>query len=133
MPRAGLLPAPQRFTVFGMAFNLIGAALADIVSWQQLYVARLRVGDKTYLEAPMDAFPCIGGAYGSSATAATSAYTNGLPDGPANTFNLGQDYGISIESMDPFYVELTGPVGFTPGATGYVRCYLLGVYEKQVQ
>jgi hypothetical protein len=136
MPAAGFLPPPQAFTVFGLAFSPIGCDPADVLALYKNYTARLIVGAKTYIEAPMEFFPAPGGLnvmYGTQTAAAGNiAVTNGIP-AQSSVFNLGPDYAIKIESNERFEVNLVGTSGFTSTAAIFLRCYLLGVYERPVQ
>lgn len=136
MPAAGFLPPPQAFNVFGLGFTPVDCDLSDIVKLMKQYVARLVIGTKTYLEAPLDFFPSPGGITGFATTTATTTtikqFSNGVP-GHGNTFALASDYSVKIESTERFEVNLIGTTGFTSTAAIFLRCYLLGVYEKSVQ
>lgn len=136
MPSAGFLPPPNKFTVFGMAFSAVGCDETDLLKLIKQYTAELSVGGKEYLAAPLDFFPSPGGIFGAVATTATTTtikqWNNGS-GGHDRAFALGPDYAITIESNERFEVNLTGAAGFTATAAVFLRCYLLGVWEKPVR
>lgn len=136
MDLAGQLMAPENFKVYGMSFTTVDADAADLSALIKNYTARLVIGGKTYLEAPIDCFPAIGGISGFAATTATTTtikqLTNGVPS-QASQYAIAPDLAPEIASGDVFKVELIGSTGFTAAAAVHVRCYLLGVWGKQVR
>lgn len=135
LKRAYQIGNNEKFTVFGMGFAPIGMDETDIISFYKNYVARLIVGQKTYLEAPMEHFPGGGGLAGAVSTTATATtikqWTNGVPS-PQAVQALAPEYAIEIAGGDTFRVELVGQ-SFTAQAAIFLRCYLFGVWEKGVQ
>ena len=133
--RAYQIPGNEKFTVFGMGFAPIGMDEADILNFYKKYVAKLIVGEKTYLQAPMEHWPGGAGLWGVVATTADSTtlkqWTNGFPT-PQAIQALAPDYSIPIEGGDNFRVELQGE-SFSSTAAIFLRCYLFGVWEKSVQ
>ncbi|MCS7261032.1 MAG: hypothetical protein NZ765_09650 [Anaerolineae bacterium] len=135
LKRAYQIDNNQKFTCFGMGFMPIDMHETDILNFYKNYVARLIVGQKAYLEAPLEHFPGGGGISGTAATTATSTtirqWSNGIPS-PQAVQALAPDYAIEIAGGDTFRVELVGN-SFTSTAAIFLRCYLFGVYEKGVQ
>ena len=134
MMAAGFLPNAA-FTVFGMAFSVIDPDADDLNKLYKNYVARLIVGTKTYIEAPLEFFPAPGGIvsnFGTMTAAATNQqHTNGVPS-QASIFALAPDYSIKIEAGERFEVNLVG-TSVTAVDAVFVRCYLLGVYERNIE
>jgi hypothetical protein len=135
LKKAYQIPGSEKFTVFGMGFVPIGMDEQDILNFYKNYVARLYVGQKIYLEAPMEHFPGGAGLWGVVATTASSTtikqWSNGFPT-PQAVQALAPDYAITIQGGDNFKVELSGN-SFTAQAAIFLRCYLYGVWEKEVR
>lgn len=135
LKRAGQIVPPEKFTCYGMAFSAIGMAKADLVSLIQKYAAKLIVGRKEKLVAPLDFWPNPGGITGTAATTATSVTIENWTLGQASAQAvqaIAPELGIPIEASDSFSVELVGASGFTAGSAVFLRCFLIGVLEYGV-
>lgn len=132
--RANQLEQGERFTVFGMGFEVVEPAQADLRDLYKKFAASLIVSGKERLVAPISHFPAGGGAHAAAATTATTttiySATNGVPSAGA-VQSLAPEYAIGIDGGQIFSVELNG-TSFTASAELFIRCYLFGVYESLV-
>jgi len=145
------LPDPMFFNATQLGFVLNNMILLDAVALTNQYYCELWVGQKVYVEGPLNMFPGGAGLQGfSNITAAGTqqAVTNGMPYGlsvmydlrlPAG-FNMGGFVsdgltGITILQGQNFYVRIIGTsFTLTSGATGMnVMTRLDGILSRGVQ
>jgi hypothetical protein len=153
------LPDPLWYNTEGIGFYFSATnTLADINAFLQSEYMEYWVGQKVYIEGPIQCFPGAAGLFGSAQT--QIALTNGLPRAdnlfdvrlPAG-IHLGADannvpivtdglIGVTILQGQQFRVEMNAPSGgaaltaaaATPPGTGLtVGCYLYGILSRGVQ
>jgi hypothetical protein len=161
MDQVQRLSDPLWFNTEGVGFwfgsiNL----LTDINAFFQSEYMEFWVGQKVYLEGPIQVFPGGAGLYGVSGTGSQTTLTNGqartdnvfdvrLPAGihlgvDANNVPIVTDglIGITILQGQQFRIEMNAPmggaalaaVGATPAGTGLtVMAYLYGILSRGVQ
>lgn len=164
MDQVQRLSDPLWFNTEGVGF-FFGALslLTDINAFFQSEFMEFWVGQKVYLEGPIECFPGGTGLYGVSASedgAFQATYTNGqaridnvfdvrLPAGihlgvDANNVPIVTDglIGITILQGQQFRIEMNAPMGgaalaaatATPAGTGLsIRAYLYGILSRGVQ
>jgi len=137
MVDSGKLPIPTSMQILAVRAMTIGMDLDDIENLMKKYALRLKIGNKVFLEAPIQAFPGGGGVSGAVATTATTttldALTNGAPD-PRAVYGLAQ-FPLPLPSGVNFSVELQG-TSFTTktGAAGiFLQIYLDGIITEGLQ
>lgn len=138
MTLAGQLPSPTAMKILSLRVALIGMIVVDIESLYKKYCLRLKIGNKYFLEAPVNFFPGGSGLSGAVATTATTtsiqAWANGAPD-PRAIYTLGQEFALDLPSGVPFAVELQG-TSFTTNASGggiHMQVFLDGLISEGVQ
>jgi hypothetical protein len=139
LKKPGEIDANESFLIQAIRAVCIGMDEADIINLYKNYCLRLKIGNTTEVEAPLDYWPGGAGIAGVAAVATTASattinvrqWTNGQPD-PRAICGFGE-YSIPI-SNSTFSVELAGTT-FTTLATGSgicLRIYLDGLFQKEV-
>lgn len=138
MTDSGKLPIPVSLKVMALRVCLIGMIVSDIESLFKNYALRLKIGQKYFLEGPINFFPGGGGLAGAVSTTATTttiqAWSNGVPD-PRAIYGIGPEYALDLPSNVPFAVELQG-TSFTTNASGggiHMQVFLDGLISEGVQ
>jgi hypothetical protein len=138
MTDSGKLPFPIAMKIMAVRVMLIGMTVGDIESLYKKYALRLKIGQKFFLEAPINFFPGGGGLSGAAATTATTttiqAWGNGVPD-PRAVYGVGPEYALDLPSGVPFAVELQGTSFTTLSAGGgiHMQVFLDGLISEGVQ
>lgn len=136
---SGQLPNGWHMKVFAVRVVLLGMIMSDVLELMKKYTLKLRVGQKTFLEAPIEYH--AGGAGPVGAVAIPDAgtlqqnWTNGVAD-PRATNAVGQEYAFDIPGGFPLGVELQGSTFNTAAAPGtgiFMRVYLDGLIAEPVQ
>ena len=138
MTDSGKLPIPVSMKIMALRVALVGMTVGDIETLYKNYCMRLKIGQKYFLEAPVNFFPGGGGISGAvSTTAATTtiqAWSNGVPN-PQAIYGVGPEYALDLPSNVPFAVELQG-TSFTTTTGGggiYMQVFLDGLISEGVQ
>lgn len=139
MTDSGKLPFPVSMKILSLRVALIGMVVLDIEELYKKYCLRLKIGQKYFLEAPINFFPGGGGVSGAASTTATTttiqAWGNGVPD-PRAIYGVGPEYALDLPSGVPFAVELQG-TSFTTVNTGgggiHMQVFLDGLISEGVQ
>jgi hypothetical protein len=153
------LPDPQFYnaTQIGFAFAPT-MILPDIIAFLNAYYFEFWVGEKRYMEGPLQLAPSGTGVQGTSnitAAITQQTWTNGYPMGQSVMFDLRLPMGFSLGSYQAdgqtgitilqgqtFTVRLfagsgTGITLTASGATGgtglNLQCFLLGILSRGVQ
>lgn len=155
------LPDPLWFNTEGIGIYFDPLTLAtDIDAFLRSEFIEYWVGQKTYIEGPIQCFPAGAGLYGVASGANISAFSNGIPriDNaydvrlPAG-IHLGNDtnnvpivtdglIGVTILQGQQFRIEMNAPMGgaalaastATPPGTGLqVMAMLFGILSRGVQ
>ena len=151
------LPAPLWMNVIGCGFWVSSNTIKlDIDAFMNSSYMEFWVGQKVYLEGPLQCFPGAAGLGGFSTQTTESVYTNGMPS-TGNFFDvrlpagigLGGGtvsdglIGITILQNQQFQVRVIAPAGGavltgagaapTPGTGLTVMCYLYGILSRGVQ
>lgn len=138
MTDSGKLPFPISLKIMAIRVALVGMIQADIESLYKKYCLRLKIGQKYFLEAPVNFFPGGAGISGAVATTATTTtmnpLNNGVPD-PRAVYGVGPEYALDLPSGVPFAVELQGTSFTTTATTGgiYMQVFLDGLISEGVQ
>ncbi len=138
MTDSGKLPFPVSLKIMAVRVALIGMVVGDIESLYKRYCLRLRIGQKYFLEAPINFFPGGGGIFGAAATTATTttiqAWANGVPN-PSAIYGVGPEYALDLPSGVPFSVELQGTsfTTLTGGGGIHMQVFLDGLISEGVQ
>jgi len=145
------LPDPQFFNATQLGFVLNNMILLDCVALLNAYYCEFWVGQKVYVEGPLNLFPGGAGLQGASnitAAATQQAFSNGMPYGLSVMYDLRLpsglgmgDFvsdgltGITILQGQNFYVRIIGTsFTLTSGATGLnTLCRLDGILSRGVQ
>lgn len=135
LTNAGILPAPQRFTVKALAFR-VGASVTvgDLKLIMDSSVFELTVGSKVFLQCPASYLTAGMGLWASGAGAAVGLDTvlqNGIADPRALRV---LDQPIMIDQQQNFSVTLSWPVAaVTIVAATPVQLFMLGTLYRAVQ
>lgn len=142
MTDSGKLPIPVSMKIMALRVCLVGMIVKDIEELYKKYALRLKIGQKYFLEGPVNFFPGGGGIAGAAAAATTvtattinhQAWNNGVPD-PRAIYGIGPEYALDLPSNVPFAVELQG-TSFTTDANGggiHMQIFLDGLISEGVQ
>ena len=155
------LPDPLWMNVEGLGFYFGSTALeADIDAFTRSEYMEFWVGQKVYIEGPVQCFPGGAGLSGVASGGTVSVFTNGIPR-IDNVFDvrlpagihLGNDsnnvpivtdglIGVTILQGQQFRIEMNAPAGgaaltsgtATPAGTGLqVMAFLYGILSRGVQ
>lgn len=151
------LAAPLWMNVVGVGFWISSNTIKlDIDLFMNSSYMEFWVGQKVYLEGPLQCFPAAAGLGGVTTNTNESVYTNGVPQ-VGNYFDvrlpaglgLGGNtvadglIGITILQNQQFHVDIKADAGGatltaaaavpTPGAGLQVMCYLYGILSRGVQ
>lgn len=138
MTDSGKLPFPISMKIMALRVCLIGMIVADAEALYKKYCMRLKIGQKYFMEAPVNFFPGGGGLVGAVATTATTttiqSFSNGVPD-PRAVYGVGPEYALDLPSGVPFAVELQGTSFTTTATTGgiHMQVFLDGLISEGVQ
>jgi len=147
MPAAFELGTGETFDIFALRFVFLETYIADIYAIFKNYVAELYIGERPYLQAPLEFFPGGAGVSGHAALATTVAATtlrettfnNGTPD-PRAINSLTPPYTLRIAQGMKFSVKLSTtatPPTLTStannGTSLFLRCYLDGLRRRLAQ
>jgi len=138
MTDSGKLPIPVSMKIMALRVALVGMIVTDIERLYKNYCLRLKIGQKYFLEGPVNFFPGGGGISGAASTTATAttiqAWSNGVPN-PQAIYGVGPEYALDLPSNVPFAVELQG-TSFTTDANGggiHMQVFLDGLISEGVQ
>jgi hypothetical protein len=138
MTDSGKLPFPISLKIMALRVCLVGMSQTDIETLYKKYCLRLKIGQKYFLEGPVNFFPGGGGISGAVTTTATtttiSPLANGVPD-PRAVYGVGPEYALDLPSGVPFAVEMQG-TSFTTSASGggiHMQVFLDGLISEGVQ
>jgi len=83
MTDSGKLPIPVSMKIMALRVALVGMIVTDIERLYKNYCLRLKIGQKYFLEGPVNFFPGGGGVSGAVATTASAttiqSWSNGVP------------------------------------------------------
>ncbi len=136
MTQSQRLPAPEAFSIFGVAIRFAeNILLADFLSIMNGFAFALYLGQKRYQLAPLWHFPAGGGVTGAFTKNDTAIYQNGVPQRSAR---LSLAVPIVIENQMTFYGQLEGNAytltSSGSGGTGVTMTVELdGLYARGVQ
>lgn len=161
MEQVQRLADPLWFNTEGIGFYFGSTALAaDIQAFMASEYMEFWVGQKVYLEGPIQCFPSGAGLFATSTPTGATVAVNGVPrtdnvydvrlpngihlgtDGAGNAIITDGLIGITILQGQQFRVEMQAPAGgaaltagtATPPGTGLsVMCYLHGILSRGVQ
>jgi hypothetical protein len=147
MPAAYELGTGESFDVYALRFVFIDTYVQDIYKVFKNYVAELYIGERPYLQAPLEFFPGGAGVTGFAALSTTATTTtlrenvfnNGIPD-PRAINSLTPPYILRIAQGMKFSVKLsttaTPPTLTATASNGtnlFMRCYLDGLRRRLAQ
>lgn len=147
MPAAYELGTGESFDIYALRFVFIDTYVQDIYKMFKNYVAELYIGERPYLQAPLEFFPGGAGVTGFAALSTTATTTtlrenvfnNGIPD-PRAINSLTPPYILRIAQGMKFSVKLsttqTPPTLTATASNGtnlFMRCYLDGLRRRLAQ
>lgn len=136
MTQSQRLPAPEAFSIFGIAVRFAeNILLADFLSIMNGFAFSLYLGQKRYQLAPLWQYPAGGGISGVTTKTDSAFYQNGVPQ---RTARLSLAVPIVIENQMTFYGQFEGNAytltASGSGGTGAtIQVLLDGLYARGVQ
>jgi len=148
MTAAGILPNPDRFTIWALAVHIANNTIpADMQNILANVTLQLYINNKWWSQGPLAAYPAGRGwrldsiaQLGNTADAPASSQiqystTNGVPDPRAVAL---LDASVTIEQGEQFSVVLTAQTGFStaatstypPGVGTTITVYMIGNRER---